>query len=363
MNSYVLYNRLGAIHKQIQGLALFARLPELTKAFNYVQSTALHMLSRGDPESRLYKKKLEELKQELREARGNVAPREIFQDIAELERSLDRLKRGVFGRSTKNLHETERVLEDFAVSYEAYLQGPSIAEETHFLKCAAALYAALTALLAGLEAILIQVRPLRFDHAGALSLYMPGEQSVSSFARKLLSMDVLYDELLALFDLRRSQHPLRISRVESGSFWAYLLGYPRIIDLIESMVKGGLNYMHRNFTREGKIEGLPKKIESLDRVLELRKRLLEAGIHSEQMDARLQSSSILIAKQLNELLGGEADVTINKERIRLPDAMRTRYIEQSKRLYLVDGQGKASAGDAAVEQPETADASSSNEPA
>ena len=69
------------------------------------------------------------------------------------------------------------------------------------------------------------------------------------FLNKLLALDRLYSELCLLANVSKSQYPLRVIKIESGSLWIKLFGESKVITLLTSLIESAAGFFYRNFTR------------------------------------------------------------------------------------------------------------------
>ena len=79
-----------------------------------------------------------------------------------------------------------------------------------------------------------------------------------------------------------------------------------------------MSYVYRNYTAEGKLKTIPEKIEVVESILELSKKLKLEGQDTEKLDRKIRRSSLLIASELNMLLANgarnnELDFTYEKK--------------------------------------------------
>ena len=125
--------------------------------------------------------------------------------------------------------------------------------------------------------------------------------------------------------------------IESGSLWADLLGYPKIITLMESFIVKSALYTYRNFTKEGKVSSIPRQVRAIESILNLRDKLQKEGLETEHLDESIQKSSIIIAKELNRLLSGEPQITIDGQLYGVSHELEEKFIAQSEVLSLSDG--------------------------
>lgn len=148
-----------------------------------------------------------------------------------------------------------------------------------------------------------------------LTIWLPAHFDLKDFGRRLLAVHALYSELCMLLSVSESDYPLRISKIESGSLWAKVFGESKVIDLLISFIKETASWMYRNHTTEGKVSAMPLKIEAIDALLGLSTKLQAAGMDTSAMDAHIQKSAFVIAKDLGILLDGQASITINDQTI------------------------------------------------
>jgi hypothetical protein len=188
-------------------------------------------------------------------------------------------------------------------------------------------------MLSGLLKILRPEIPSKTER-GRVSIFLSSNMDLELFSIKLNSVLEIYNELINLCGVPIIDNKASIVKVESGSFWVDILGYPKVINLLTKLIEDSVSFLYRNFTNEGKIINLPRKVESIESVLELRKKLKAVGVVTNEMDEQLQKSSVLIAKQLNKLLGGEPRVIINKNEYYIGENLEARYLEQSKQALL-----------------------------
>lgn len=148
-----------------------------------------------------------------------------------------------------------------------------------------------------------------------LEICLPAHLDLKDFGQRLLAVQALYSEICMLLSVSEIDHPLRISKIESGSLWAKVFGESRVIGLLVSCVKETASWLYRNHTTEGKVSAVPQKIEAIDAMLGLSARLQAVGMDTSEMNAHIQKSAFLIAKDLGVLLDGQGSITINDQTI------------------------------------------------
>lgn len=167
-----------------------------------------------------------------------------------------------------------------------------------------------------------------------LSIRLESNLNLGQFAEKLAALNVIYTTLANIVNVSLTEHPLQIRNIQSGSLWADLLGYPKLISIMERMINETTSYLHRNFTKEGKISSIPQKVEVLDSILNLRNKLQMEGIDTSELDDEINRGSIKVVQQLNALLVGEPKVWVNLEIHYIGKELEKNFLEERMKYLL-----------------------------
>ncbi len=108
------------------------------------------------------------------------------------------------------------------------------------------------------------------------------------------------------------------------------IGNSKVIGLLVDFIKSSAAYLYnRNFTKEGELAAIPEKVESIEAVLNFSNKLNSAGVDTTDLNEQLKKSAVTIAKKLNFLLEGEAEITVNQQHISIGDEMQKKLIEDN----------------------------------
>lgn len=219
------------------------------------------------------------------------------------------------------IDEFSRLLDNFFSDPRGRNSGPLIAE-------ANALRALLTGFVSGLTLAKNFVSPgLGKSNADQISISIPNVETIPAFAEKLLSISVIYSELCQISNISEIDHPLVISKIESGSLFISADGEKKILKLISDIIESSAAFVYRNFTKEGKISAIPKKLESLEAILQFSERLEQAGIDTTDTKEQLAKTAHALATNLNILIEGQPRITINKTTISIGNELERQFIE------------------------------------
>jgi hypothetical protein len=251
--------------------------------------------------------------------------------IHELRLLTDKDKQGTYGNVGIRLS-------NFVSAYEQFIMTYSSTSTLRLLRTAHDLYTSLQTAMEMLEGTARNLeQPYEGENDDQISILLHPDDEVSIYADKLEALVIIYEELCRLLNVSLAEHPLRVIKVESGSLWAKLFGESKVVTLMTDLIRAGVYYLHRSYTSEGKISTVPKNIEVVESLLNLERRMQELGYDTTDMREDIQKTSSVIAKQLNILLKGEANVELNGERYSVGSAIDRQIAEKSKTLLLGEG--------------------------
>jgi hypothetical protein len=160
-----------------------------------------------------------------------------------------------------------------------------------------------------------------------LSIQLSSKMSFSQFSRKIVTIEKMYEETCLLLEISTTDFPLLIQKIESGSLFSKVVGHTAVIGLIVTFLQSSAGYLYRNYTDEGKVEAIPKKIEALNKMLDFSNKLKKAGVKTKDIEDTLKKSGVTLSNQINDLLDGEPKVIINDKKYSLRDETQKRFDE------------------------------------
>ena len=262
--------------------------------------------------------------------------KDLFVEIDDIEKTLENYDALLYGNDKKPMWRLKEIIAQFSSEYHAFLQNYTLDAAMRMILTARILLASIIIFRQTLLSIRNNIeKPLEvYEKEGVIDIYLPSEFEFAEFTHKLYALNEIYAELCALLNISLNEHPARIAKIESGTLWAKIFGESRVIKLITDFIASTVTYFYRNYTREGKIVSIPKKVEIIESVLGLSKKLKEEGIDISEMDENIVKASNAIAKNLNLLLSGEPRIEINKTPYSIGKALEEKYIEDSKKLLI-----------------------------
>ena len=266
---------------------------------------------------------------------GDVKPRSFFASLEQLQTEIKQAKEYGFN-DLSQLDEIENKLDTFSHTYETYIESYSPQSAGSMVVEARSLSALLDGFRKGLGFYLanIESEVPELEDGRELSIVLPSTMTLSEFIDKLKSIEVIYNELCMLTKVSSSEFPIQILKIESGSLWAKVFGNSKVIALLTSLIESGAGFVYRNFTTEGKLVSIPKKVESVEAVLELSKKLEEQGIDIKELNDHISKSSVMVAKELNRLISGQPEIVINNSKLSIGDEIQKKLIETNAPLKL-----------------------------
>lgn len=286
----------------------------------------------------------------------NHGAAQIYAHLAHTQRTISVINHRLFFKSLEHfqrciaqfqpLHasKTDQIsslnaeVEKFAVLYDAFLSNQSGENALPLLLAAQALQCKLGVFLDSLQ--LFEESVGAYDVAGSseapFALLLPGHLDLAEFAHRLLAIQSLYSELCMLLSVSESTHPLRISKIESGSLWAKVFGESRVVGMMASFVEQTASWMYRTYTTEGKLASIPRKVEMIDSLLGLTQRLKEAGLDTSGMEEHIEKSAVSLSKSLSAILDGQSSIVVNEQTISVGSELSKIVLERTAPLQLSD---------------------------
>lgn len=264
-----------------------------------------------------------------------VKPRKFFLTIEKLQSDISKVKEYGF-YETQLLDEIYSSLEEFSHIYETYIDSYTPQAASKMVLKAHSLVALFDGVKKGLTFYLgnIEKTITSSNDVRELSIVLSSSMNLSEFILKLKAIEGIYSELCMLLNISTTDYPIEILKIESGSLFAKILGNNKVIGLLSKFLESGAHYIYRNYTKEGKLISLPKKAESIESILSLRSNLTKQGIDASEMDDHIQKASVTIAKELNIIISGEPEVTINNTTLSIGNEVQKQLIENNAPLKL-----------------------------
>ncbi|NYG35353.1 hypothetical protein HZU83_15630 [Sphaerotilus montanus] len=241
-----------------------------------------------------------------------ISARNLFREIESLELRLSSaLAEGL--DEPKYILEPIGTLDEFADAYNNYVVHQAGVNALPLLLVARRLKQTLANLRSFLTHISANASGLSSagEDEAVFSMILLNVTDLQDFAKKLGALSELYAEICYVLGVSVASHPLRIGKIESGSLWTRLFGDTRAVGLMLTLVESSVRYFHRNYTTEGKIAAIPKRIESLDAILQFSSRLKESGVDVTTLNESLAKNAASIADSLNELVSNQPVVELN----------------------------------------------------
>jgi hypothetical protein len=274
---------------------------------------------------------------QVRQTTAKINQRQFFKALEHFHGAISQLKPTHIPVSTL-ISSLDAEVEEFAILYDAFLSHQSGENALPLLLAAKLLNAKIETLFNTLQLIesIIGEEYVPSNSESAFSLFLPENLDLLAFSRKLLAIQAIYSELCMLLSVSENTHPLRISKIESGSLWVKLFGEPRAVGMMISFVENTASWIFRSYTTEGKLASVPKKVEAIESVLRLSDMLTKAGIDSSAMKEHIEKSAVAVSKGLAEILEGQSSVTVNEHTISLSSEISKGLLGGSAPLQLLN---------------------------
>lgn len=297
--------------------------------------TRIELITEGLLNSEKINKNHSEIESCIRKIKKAITPKLFFRSFEKLENSYT-----IFITNLNPNNDLEDYIKykfsNLETAYEDFFGSPNYVEASQLINSGMAFLIALETIDKTINAITYTLQETfeNDDSLSSLSLLLDSDYTFKEFLIKLEAIQSLYSEISFLFNISEIDFPLRIVKLESGSLWVKIFGESKVIDFLISLLKDGKDYTYRNVTTEGKIESSKQNFKVVEALLEHRTKMLESGLNVDELDARIQKSSVIIADNLINLLENESRIKINGELIKSTD--KTEKLLKDSNKYLLE---------------------------
>lgn len=245
------------------------------------------------------------------EIRSSFRTQSVWAGVEDLRRRIEKVR--VSDISVELGESVGSQLSLFSDAYEEFVSSYSVEKTFTLVDTGNDLYQSIEALklTATLATRALESHSQVQEGEAELELILYSNPTATEFTAKLAALVEIYDKICELFAVNAAANPLRISKIESGSWIVKVAGSLPVIGVITRLVEATAQYFYRNFIKEGQISELPRKAEVVERILDLKKNLEEQGLDTSGMKENIEKSSVLLSQKLNVLLGGEPKIVIN----------------------------------------------------
>jgi hypothetical protein len=251
-----------------------------------------------------------------------LSPKKIFAETNAVVQAITKVESAFDSHTTRKFELLKKEVEGFGEAYEKFISNQQLGEVAQLLSVAQRVDAAVSS---SIEFVLITLKNLcsepQLDETSTseqrLEVYLSAKIDFVFFLEKTSALEQIYEEFCHLLNVSVKQEPLKIVKIESGSLWVWLNGNPKAVAAVKSVIEKAAHYFYRNYTDEGKILTIPKKVETLESILHLSDELKKRDISTDELDEHIKKASNAIGNSLEKLLAGEEQIELNGEVIAL----------------------------------------------
>nr|MDA3895983.1 hypothetical protein [Desulfobacteraceae bacterium] len=226
----------------------------------------------------------------------------------------------------------------FVETHDNYIKNYSLPSTMKMIFAAKNLTVSIESFNEALTNVKNNIQLIDHDHVDqnseTLSVYFASYTDFVDSIIKLNALKTIYEELSCLFDISLSESPIHLIKIESGSLWVKIAGCIKIILPLKELIRSFILYIFRNYTDEGKLLTLPKKMDVIERAIHLTEVLEKHGIDCSIPKENIEKSAIKVSEQLNYLIGGQPKIMLDGDELSLSKSRQDKFIEESKTLMI-----------------------------
>jgi hypothetical protein len=141
---------------------------------------------------------------------------------------------------------------------------------------------------------------------------LSGQYTLREVAAKLMAMDEICDVVTEVLEPYDIQTDFRVRKIETGSLSIEIIAQRLGIIALKRVLKGGVDYIYRNHTREGQLRhGVRDASAALKDAVKLRHALAKEGVKVDGIDEALARQTERLVNTIGELAGLEGEVRLD----------------------------------------------------
>ena len=231
-----------------------------------------------------------------------------------LAKSAEKIKNAINFSSADKIYELPRKIEVFIDHLDEQLHAHSLATSINLIESAHILITTLQE-IQSLEFTLQETTQKKNTSNPVLTIYLPGHTDLPSFSQKISSLSAIVDICCGIFRMSATEGEVEIGKIESGSFFAEISANPLVISLATIVITKGTDYLFSQIGSSRRTETLRESSDALEKIFGIRSFMSEQKMDTTALDEEIKKSSLLLAKQLSQLIDGQQEIEINDKKL------------------------------------------------
>lgn len=151
--------------------------------------------------------------------------------------------------------------------------------------------------------------------------------SVQDINILMKSISSIYERSCTIFDIPVGEYPLQPVKIESGSLLEKVFGHEKILCFMRDLFNRTINFIYRNYTKEGKISTTGTKIDILKEEVELINLCEQYGIDTSIAKETLEHNLNIICNDILKVTTSSTKISVNNETYDLSKVIEAKMIE------------------------------------
>lgn len=155
------------------------------------------------------------------------------------------------------------------------------------------------------------------------------------FALNIHSISESYEIMCQILNVSRSEYPIKVLKIESGSLLGKFLGNTVVIGFLSIIIKKIIELVFNHFTFEGKVLKHKEILDLLKEDADLLLKYKELGIDIE-FNEEITKYHYQLIKSIGKMTSKATKVKINNEELYLKDSLKQKYLTEASTLLIED---------------------------
>jgi hypothetical protein len=157
------------------------------------------------------------------------------------------------------------------------------------------------------------------------------------FSMSIEAIKESYEIICMIRNVSPTEVPLKVVKIESGSWFTKFLGLDPVIEYLSFLIKKITELLFNKFTFEGNVLRHKQILDLLSKDAEVRLKYKELGYDIDFDEEEIVKYHYMAVKSIGKLVGKTTKMKINEKEIYLEGHLKQKYLSESSVLLIDEG--------------------------
>ncbi|SHJ53971.1 hypothetical protein [Paramaledivibacter caminithermalis] len=158
--------------------------------------------------------------------------------------------------------------------------------------------------------------------------------SIYDYINYLAPMNECYEKICNLFNVSPTQYPLKVIKVESGSWFQKLFGAEKVMEALAYLITKVVDYVYYTFTKEGQIASQKQLFDLLLTDAQLISKYKDLGFDIDIDEEEVKKTHFMAIKSVQKMICKTSKLKVNGDIFSIDKAFEQQYLLESRKLII-----------------------------